>query len=81
MLEIYRSTMYERVSEMRLESTTRGCAMWHQARLSDALLMPDREELHMDVYRTLNLAVPQLLFTVLHQAGPTVSEEEFTGIG
>jgi hypothetical protein len=31
----------------------------------------------MDVYRTLNLAVPQLLFTVLHQAGPTVSEEEF----
>ena len=32
----------------------------------------------MDIYRTLNLAVPQLLFTVLHQAGPTVSEEEFT---
>ena len=52
--------------------------MRHQARLSDPLLMPDREELHMDVYRTLNLAVPQLLFTVLHQVGPTVSEEEFT---
>lgn len=33
----------------------------------------------MDIYRTLNVAVPQLLFTVLHQAGPTVSEEEFTG--
>lgn len=32
----------------------------------------------MDMYRTLNLAVPQLLFTVLHQAGPTVSEEEVT---
>ena len=32
----------------------------------------------MDIYRTLNLAVPQLLFTVLHQGGPTVSEEELT---
>ena len=32
----------------------------------------------MDVYRTLNLAVPQLLFTVLYQGGPTVSEEELT---
>lgn len=32
----------------------------------------------MDVYRTLNLAVPQLLFTVLYQGGPTVSEEEVT---
>lgn len=52
--------------------------MRHQARLSDAPFMPDREELHMDVYRTLDLAVPQLLFTMLHQAGPTVSEEELT---
>ena len=34
-------------------------------------------ELHMDVYRALNADVPQLLFTVLHQAGPTVSDEEF----
>jgi hypothetical protein len=32
----------------------------------------------MDVYRALNVDVPQLLFTVLHQAGPTVSDEEFT---
>jgi DNA-binding ferritin-like protein len=50
--------------------------MRHQADVSDALLMPDREEIHMDVYRTLNLAVPQLLFTVLHQAGPTVAEDD-----
>jgi len=32
----------------------------------------------MDVYRALNTDVPQILFTVLHQAGPTVSDEEFT---
>jgi hypothetical protein len=32
----------------------------------------------MDVYRALNADVPQILFTVLHQAGPTVSDEEFT---
>lgn len=32
----------------------------------------------MDVYRALNSDVPQILFTVLHQAGPTVSDEEFT---
>lgn len=32
----------------------------------------------MDVYRALNADVPQLLFTVLHQAGPTISDEEFT---
>ncbi len=32
----------------------------------------------MDVYRALNADVPQLLFTVMHQAGPTVSDEEFT---
>src|SRR6202521_318694 len=32
----------------------------------------------MDVYRALNADVPQLLFTVLHQAGPTVAEEDFT---
>ena len=32
----------------------------------------------MDVYRALNADVPQLLFTVLHQSGPTVSEEDFT---
>jgi hypothetical protein len=31
----------------------------------------------MDVYRALNADVPQLLFTVLHQAGQTVSDEEF----
>ena len=31
----------------------------------------------MDVYRALNADVPQLLFTVLHQAGSTVSDEEF----
>lgn len=49
--------------------------MRYQAHASDAPFMPDREELHIDVYRTLNVAVPQLLFTVLHQAGPTVSEK------
>src|SRR5579863_6880311 len=32
----------------------------------------------MDIYRALNADVPQLLFTVMHQAGPTVSEEDFT---
>jgi len=32
----------------------------------------------MDVYRALNADVPQILFTILHQAGPTVSDEEFT---
>jgi hypothetical protein len=32
----------------------------------------------MDVYRALNADVPQILLTVLHQAGPTVSDEEFT---
>jgi len=32
----------------------------------------------MDVYRALNMDVPQLLFTVLHQAGPTISDEDFT---
>ncbi len=32
----------------------------------------------MDVYRALNADVPQLLFTVLHQAGPAVSDEDFT---
>ncbi len=32
----------------------------------------------MDVYRALNADVPHLLFTVLHQAGPTVSNEDFT---
>lgn len=32
----------------------------------------------MDVYRALNMDVPQLLFTVLHQSGPTVSDEDFT---
>jgi hypothetical protein len=32
----------------------------------------------MDVYRALNAEVPQILFTALHQAGSTVSDEEFT---
>src|SRR6266487_4762236 len=32
----------------------------------------------MDVYRALNADVPQLLFTVLHQAGPTVSDDDYT---
>src|SRR5205085_8902409 len=32
----------------------------------------------MDVYRALNADVPQLLFTVLHQAGPTVAGEDYT---
>ncbi len=32
----------------------------------------------MDIYRALNADVPQLLFTVLHQSGPTISEEDFT---
>ncbi|SRR6266446_1122266 len=32
----------------------------------------------MDVYRALNADVPQLLFTVLHQAGPMVSAEDYT---
>jgi hypothetical protein len=30
----------------------------------------------MDVYRALNTDVPQILLTVLHQASPTVSDEE-----
>ena len=32
----------------------------------------------MDVYRALHADVPQLLFTVMHQAGPTVTGEEYT---
>lgn len=32
----------------------------------------------MDVYRALNADVPQLLFTVMHQTSPAVSDEEFT---
>ena len=32
----------------------------------------------MDIYRALNADVPQLLFTVLHQAGPTVADADFT---
>lgn len=32
----------------------------------------------MDIYRALNADVPQLLFTVLHQSGPTVTDEDFT---
>ncbi len=32
----------------------------------------------MDVYRALNADVPQLLFTVLHQAGPTIADADFT---
>jgi hypothetical protein len=32
----------------------------------------------MDIYRALNTDVPQLLFTVLHQSGPTISDEDFT---
>jgi hypothetical protein len=32
----------------------------------------------MDVYRALNADVPQLLFTVLHQAGPTISDDDYT---
>ena len=32
----------------------------------------------MDVYRALNADVPHILFTVMHQAGPTVSDDEFT---
>ena len=32
----------------------------------------------MDVYRALNTDVPHILFTVLHQAAPKVSDEEFT---
>jgi hypothetical protein len=32
----------------------------------------------MDIYRALNTDVPQLLFTVLHQSGPTVADEDFT---
>jgi hypothetical protein len=31
----------------------------------------------MDVYRALNADVPQVLFTVLHQAGPTVAGEDY----
>jgi hypothetical protein len=31
----------------------------------------------MDIYRALNADVPQLLFTVMHQAGPTVADEDF----
>jgi hypothetical protein len=32
----------------------------------------------MDVYRALNADVPQLLFTVLHQTGPTIADADFT---
>ncbi len=32
----------------------------------------------MDVYRALNAGVPQLLFTVMHQSGPSISDEDFT---
>ena len=32
----------------------------------------------MDIYRALNADVPQLLFTVLHQSGPTITDEDFT---
>jgi hypothetical protein len=32
----------------------------------------------MDVYRALNADIPQLLFTVMHQSAPTVSEVEYT---
>ncbi len=32
----------------------------------------------MDVYRALNVDVPQLLFTVMHQTSQAVSDEEFT---
>src|SRR5215472_7417792 len=32
----------------------------------------------MDIYRALNADVPQLLFTVMHQAGPMVADEDFT---
>ncbi len=31
----------------------------------------------MDIYRALNADVPQLLFTVMHQAGPEVADEDF----
>ena len=31
----------------------------------------------MDIYRALNADVPQLLFTVLHQSGPSISDEDF----
>lgn len=32
----------------------------------------------MDVYRAINADVPQVLFTVLHQASPTISDEDYT---
>jgi len=32
----------------------------------------------VDVYRALNADVPQLLFTVMHQSGPSISDEDFT---
>ncbi len=32
----------------------------------------------MDMYRALNADIPQLLFTVLYQADPSVSEDDFT---
>jgi hypothetical protein len=31
----------------------------------------------MDIYRALNADAPQLLFTVMHQAGPEVADEDF----
>ena len=34
----------------------------------------------MDMYRALNADIPQLLFTVMHQPGPGVSEDDFTRI-
>ncbi|HEX6478603.1 MAG TPA: hypothetical protein VF043_07145 [Ktedonobacteraceae bacterium] len=34
----------------------------------------------MDMYRALNADVPQLLFTIMHQADPTISENDFTRI-
>jgi hypothetical protein len=32
----------------------------------------------MDIYHALNIDMPQVLFTVLHQAGPMVSDEDYT---
>jgi hypothetical protein len=32
----------------------------------------------MDVYRALNTDAPQLLFTVMHQSGPSISDQDFT---
>src|SRR6266700_3257267 len=48
--------------------------MIHQARV----IAKQGGIFNMDVYRALNIDMPQLLFTVMHQSGPAISDEDFT---